>query len=93
MHPLERLEGHSSIYFILYFLFIFCFIRVSYAGICLLVVKLLIVSKYWSQVGVPLKLAFLVYWGPDLSAPGVDHRLHLLLCRTESLEAGSEGWQ
>lgn len=73
------------------FLFIFCFIRVSYAGIYFLLVKLLIVSKYLSQVGVPLKLTLLVYWGPDLSTPGVDHRLHLLPCRTESLEAESEG--
>lgn len=82
-----------NILFCMYVTFVFYFISIPYAEICfLLLVQLLSVSKYLSQVGVPLKLALLAYQDPHPSAPGVDRRLHLLPCRTERLGAGSEGW-
>lgn len=73
MHPLRgRKDTALNILFCLSLTFIFCFISVSNAGICfLLLVKLLTVSKYLSQVGIPRKLALLVYQDPDPRALGL----------------------
>ena len=73
MHPARGREDTAvNILFCLSVTFIFRSISVSNAGICfLLLVKLLTVSKYLSEVGVPLKLALLVYQDPDPRALGL----------------------